>query len=93
MQNSYMHRVPIGNDLMPLNKLLDAVDARLLSNTLSFFQKLSLALTKTAYLATMQPKGFTAPTEIYAVKGRKGLFISYKQGFSETIYDIEEEKK
>ena len=82
--------VHIGNDILPLNRLLDTIDARLLASRFSLSQRLSLALTKITYIGTMQPEGFTAPTKIYAVKGSRGLFISYRQGHSEAIYDIAE---
>ena len=94
--NGEAHRSPtvhIGNDILPLNRLLDTIDARLLASRLSLSQRLSLALTKIAYIGTMQPEGFTAPTKMYAVKGRKGLFISYRQGHSEVFYDIEQEER
>ena len=76
------NRVPIGNDLMPLNVPLDSINAALLARRLSLSQKLSLALTKTAYIGMMQPEGFNAPARIYAVKGKEGLFLSYPQGYT-----------
>jgi hypothetical protein len=84
--------VQIGNGFMPLNRLLNPTDANLLAHTLSLSQRLSLALTKITYIGTMQSKGFAAPTKIYAVREKHGVFLSYRQGYSEVFYDITDEK-
>lgn len=36
--------------------------------------------------------GFYAPTKIYAVREKHGVFLSYRQGYSEVFYDITDEK-
>jgi hypothetical protein len=53
---------------------------------LSLWDRLKLQLWGSVYIGDFQLQGWSKPCKFYLVKDKKGLYISYPQGFEEVFY-------
>ena len=70
---------------LPVSQWLKPKQVASLGLTLG--QRLSLLLWHTALLTRCKPRGWVAAATFYLVKGSKGYYISYPQGYDEAFYE------
>ena len=84
-----MASLRIRNKYINISRYLTQGELRSLS--LGAPARLILMLRGAVRLGAAKPKRFRAPVDFYLVKGERGYFISYKQGWHGVFYAPEEE--
>ena len=84
-----MASLRIRNKYINISRYLTQGELRSLS--LGAPARLILRLRGAVRLGAAKPRRFRAPVDFYLVKGERGYFISYKQGWHGVFYAPEEE--
>ena len=84
-----MASLRIRNKYINISRYLTQGELRSLS--LGAPARLILMLRGAVRLGSAKPRRFRAPVDFYLVKGERGYFISYKQGWHGVFYAPEEE--
>ena len=84
-----MASLRIRNKYINISRYLTQGELRSLS--LGAPARLILMLRGAVRLGAAKPRRFRAPVDFYLVKGERGYFISYKQGWHGVFYAPEEE--